>query len=1396
MPASRLRLAIPAAFTVFSLLAGPVALAALPTSDSPWDQPFHSDTAAIARAAAAVAAQGDDPVVVLRRDIAFRYDEAGREFHVERVVYKLATGAAHESWSTVHAAWAPWYQERPEIRARVVLPDGSSQELDPKVIAENGAAPSAPDMFEEHRLLRAPLPATGPGVVIEQEITIRGRRPWFDRGVAHRVTLAGSFPPLRARLTLDLPEAMPLAWVTRRLPELPPADQRQDGRRRLTFDFAGLPKDPELPPGLPPEAPRSAYVAFATASSWNAVASRYAEIVDQAIRGSDVSSLVKAAAGAPSHEDAIGRILAAMASIRYTGVELGEGGVVPRSPAETLRRRFGDCKDKATLLVAALRALEIPAFVALLSASEDEPDIEPQLPGFGGFNHAIVVVPGTPPLWIDPTDPYARLGELPAADQGRFALVASPDAAALTRTPEALSAENQEIENREFSLAELGPARVVETTEYHGSLERTMRSAYAAAKPEDLRRQLAGYVEERYLAKQLSGLEFTPPDRLREPFRLKLEMAQSPLGFTDLAAAAAALPPADLLSRMPEDLQAEPEDAEKEEPGKLPVRSEDYYFSRPFQLELRSRIVPPAGYLPRDLPEKEERTLGAAALSRQYSAEDRGVVTAVWRLDSGPRRHSPEQLAALRNGLREIAEAEPVMIHFEHVGEARLLAGDIRAAVAEFQREVAGAPKRALPRTRLSRALLAGGLGEAARREAEQAVALEPASALAHRNLGWVLEHDDLGRRFGRGFSRDRALAEYRKARELDPQDAVARASLAILLEHDDAGHRYAAGADLAAAIDEYRSLRRDIEGEKSMDDNLLIALIHAGKLEELEPLLAELPDNETRKQAHLVSLAALKSPDAALREAERTWTEPGQRLTALTAAAGSLIQARRYPEAAELMQRAGQLSPQAASLLAITEVLRRTRRHEDIVLDPASPETPLRQLMLSPIRGYTKDRIRPLLSRRMALEGDRQGDEEFRRTFDLAARKLKQDLAFDVAVDIGLAALRGTVSGNDTTGYRVELTATAGATQTSYLGFVVREEGQHRLAAVRDTLEILGLEALDRLKNGDLAAARQWLDWAREELKEPPGTDGDPLRRNALAVLWIQGDPGGESTVRCAAAALAAETADESVRPLLERCRQEATAAEDAGRQLALDLALLKLELAQHRYTAASAVAQRLITAYPKSQTAFQLLAASLALLEDRAALRRLAEERLQAHPEDEKARRLLAQIAGADGDLPLAETWLRQLAEATKPEPGVLNDLAWNQLLQGRADSQALDWAQRAATASEYHNSAFLHTLAALYAEQGKVQEAYKILLQALDERPDPSPTLHDWYVIGRLAEQYGLPEEARRIYRRALPATSAKSADRTDSRYLIEQRLELLGPEPKRAKPGNPQTVRIQG
>lgn len=1350
------------------LIGGSLAAAApAPAPEAPWDHPFNSDTNAVVQAAAAVPVEPGQPAVILFSDLTYRYDEQGRETRTERLVYRIVTPGAHDSWSVVSKQWSPWHQQKPEIRARVISPDGKEHWLDPAVMVENGTGGNQPDLFEDARILRAPLPATGAGAVVEEEIAVRETTPFFEGGVVRYAPFAQAVASRRARLTVDAPEALPLSWVTRLLPATPANDVRAAGRRRLTFEYRDLPKIEEPEPGLPPDVPRLPYVAFSTGASWAEIAKRYSAIVDQAIRGSDVSQLTAAADGVPSQEEAVARVLAKLAEIRYTAVELGQGGIVPRTPDETLRRRFGDCKDKSVLLVAALRALDIPAYVALLSAGEGEADIEPTLPGLGSFDHAIAVVPGSPPIWIDPTDPYARAGELPLADQGRYALIASPTATGLSRTPEASAAENREVETREFHLAELGAARVRETAEYHGAPERTLRAYYAAIDRDQVKKELTTYAIDAYLARELTRFDFSSPNRLAEPFRIEIELAGVRRGMTDMTEAAVGIHLAGLLSRLPEELRPVEGD-EEEEP-----RRNDYYFARPLSAELRYRIVPPKGFVSRPMPASVSRALGTVTLSEEYSVAADGSVSATFKLDSGKRRLTPQELATLREKLAELEETKTNALFFEHTGEAHLAAGRIREALVEMQHQSREAPGKALPRTRVARALLAGGLGEAAREEARAAIAAEPSSAIAHRTLAWILQHDELGRRFGKGFDRAGALAAYRKAKTLDPNDFGTRGGLAILLEHDADGRRYAAGADLAAAISEYQSLRTDLK-ETGLDDNLLVALARAGRFVEVKKLTQELDASPLRSALRLAALAATAGAEEALREADRTFSS-AEKPGALATASQSLLQTRRYPEAAAFYQKLGQISSAASELLPLADVLRHVTPHENLTLDPASPATPLRRMLLLAVTAGDQD-----LNQIFAVHGSEafkpEDLQEMREVMTGSfAESQAGDLPVDAAIDITFAVMRETVTGNDMTGYRIELKAEIGEAQMA--AYVIRAEGGYRIAGLSEVPDTLATQALHFLRHGDLAAARQWLDWTRDEIATPAYT----LAERAFVKLWNKGRRAETEEARCAAALLAADEPDDERIRLLTTCRDAAVAAKDTSRQATFEEALTGLYESLSRYPEMLESARRLAALRPgNDEDDPDWMVAALRGLGRWDELRALAERRLADEPDDTDMRALLSDVAFATGDLPRGYEILAPLADANDANSIVLNRAAWASLFRSQTDERALGWSRRAVTLSRRSSYASLHTLAALQAEQGQTAEAYKSILEALEVRDDSSPTPDDWYVFGRLAEQYGLPEVARGLYRRALPKITVE-VDLLSTRKLAETRLAALGPEP---------------
>jgi hypothetical protein len=129
------------------------------------------------------------------------------------------------------------------------------------------------------------------------------------------------------------------------------------------------------------------FATWAGVRSWASAMYESSSMPDATVR--------KMAAGLPSElsqaVDEAGRL---SRELRYFGVELGWGGFIPRPPAKTLDRAFGDCKDKTQLMVSLLASAGVPAYPALIVAPSSSyvPD---EMPSPLVFDHVVVAIPWT-----------------------------------------------------------------------------------------------------------------------------------------------------------------------------------------------------------------------------------------------------------------------------------------------------------------------------------------------------------------------------------------------------------------------------------------------------------------------------------------------------------------------------------------------------------------------------------------------------------------------------------------------------------------------------------------------------------------------------------------------------------------------------------------------------------------------------------------------------------------------------------------------------------------------------------------------------------------------------------------------------------------------------------------
>ena len=1185
----------------------------------------------------------------------------------------------------------------------------------------------------------------------------------FDAGTADRFYFGRWVPVHQARLVLEAPAALSLRVANKS--EIKEQRDEKDGRLRVVYESGPMKAIEYAEWNLPYDTSAIPYVAFSTGKSWQEIASGYSVLVDKQIAASSVKA---PNIPSPNRRDVIAGILAEIQkNVRYAGVEIGESSIIPRTPSEVLAHKYGDCKDKATLLVAMLRQAGIPANVALLRAGADL-DVGADLPGMGQFNHAIVLVDGPNPLWIDPTDEFARAGELPAMDQGRLALVASPKTTALITTPTTDSAANRSIETRTFTLAEEGKSTVVETTEAIGPSDSTLRRSYITADRKKYREQLENYAKAQYAAKSLKKLEAGDAHDLTKPFRLTLEAAEAARGTTDGGESAVAIFPAELLESLPWSLhqyEDKPEDEQSTAAKRMRKRVHDFVFPEPYVREWHYRLLPPAGYEARTLPANETTKLGTATLTKEFKTNADGVIEATLRFDSGKRRLTPAEFEEMRRLVHDVNESKPLIIGFDQIGQTKLNAGDVAGALAEFRRVSALHPKEARHHADIARALLAGGMGDAAREEIRRAIAIEPTYAGGYQNLGVILEYDLLGRLTRKGFDLPGAIAALRKAKELDPKDIEIRAQLARVLEIGDDGIAFGRNNHVADAIVEYKAIADDLKDTR-LEGELILALAHAGRFAELREFAKTTKSSEQRDLAKILSAAALEGSEAALKEAGSL--DAATRKARLGTAAQTLMTLRLYKQSADLMEQATIGSPKANEARAFIDVIRKAVPIEKVDVPANEPKSVVMKMMfdlarngiddLDPTSYFAADEIPELK--------EHKGDIRALSTASLRINSARSNMSLLMLTDIGYAAMSFQQEGDEKSGYRLRVRFPPGMEMQKDSFYVVRENGKYVISAVDSERALIGWSALRFADAGDVETARKWLNWARESMQA--GGGDDPLSGPPFASLWPkEKQTATADEVRLAAATLMITKAmSQRSEPILLAAREKAASEEVKAR---IDDALVAIYFQRTEWNKAADVATRLFAGHPDSDFAFNTAISSLSQAGRVPEAEKMANERLAKQPKDMNALRGLGTIAMREGKYDASEKYYRRVIDEMTPTPEDYNNVAWNALFSGKSLDKAIEDAQHATNPNASPGA--LHTLAALLAETGKNLEARDALLKSMDDAGREEPAPHDWYVLGRIAENYGAKDAALAAYKRVDKPEGDPIVN--DSTYLLAQR-----------------------
>lgn len=340
--------------------------------------------------------------------------------------------------------------ETVEIRSvRVVKPDGSVIVTGPENIQDLSApvAQIAP-IYSDARQKHVTVSGLSVGDTIEYDEVVRSTP--LDPGQFWQTYIFETHAVcLDEELELNVPKSRQLKLKS---PDGVAPEVREDGDRRIYLwkSSNGVAMNPIVPPNnfkmdlksmlegfRPPPAPR---IAFSTFESWADVGNWYAGLERDrreptaAVRA-EADDIVRGKTGETEKAEALYEWVAR--NIRYVSLSFGVGRYQPHAAADVLANRYGDCKDKSTLLEAFLAAEGMQANTALANATAD---VELDVPTPLAFDHAITFARiGGKETWLDSTIGVGPFGYLLPQLRGQNALVTSTGpSAAMRTTPSAL----------------------------------------------------------------------------------------------------------------------------------------------------------------------------------------------------------------------------------------------------------------------------------------------------------------------------------------------------------------------------------------------------------------------------------------------------------------------------------------------------------------------------------------------------------------------------------------------------------------------------------------------------------------------------------------------------------------------------------------------------------------------------------------------------------------------------------------------------------------------------------------------------------------------------------------------------------------------------------------------
>jgi hypothetical protein len=437
----------------------------------------------------------DVPAVVLRDEAIVTVSDDGKVKTVATYAIRILTregrrlAIAREGYQTDTGKVS-------EMHAWLLRPGGSPKDYGKDQTLDFAAVDN--DVYNEarYKIISAADDADA-GMVFGYQ-TVTEERSYFNQTVWG---FQGRLPVVSSRYELKLPSNWRASSVTFNHAKIEPtiSGSTYSWELRNLVPIEPEPASPEVT-NLAPRIAISYYPVEGaktngsrTFDNWAEVSRWYTELSDgQSVPSDALTAKAKQlTANAKTELEKIHAIARYAQDIQYISVQIGTGRYRPHSAADVFTKSYGDCKDKANLMRAMLKAVNIPSYLVLIYAG-DPTYVREEWASPSWFNHCIIAIkvsdetqtptvvthPSLGRLMIfDATNDSTPVGDLPDYEQGSFALVAAGDSGALMKMPTTPPESNSLERQSDVILAA------------DGSIKATLRERAKGQKAADYRRE-------------------------------------------------------------------------------------------------------------------------------------------------------------------------------------------------------------------------------------------------------------------------------------------------------------------------------------------------------------------------------------------------------------------------------------------------------------------------------------------------------------------------------------------------------------------------------------------------------------------------------------------------------------------------------------------------------------------------------------------------------------------------------------------------------------------------------------------------------------------------------------------------------------------------------------------